>query len=148
MKHLPSVVIWSLLSYPMITHLGCQPAAHAPPAPRQGILGKTTQEIGAYDPQAGRQVSDSHIRASDPLTAPLQAYGPILEQLSKTSIAHALELFHATEGRYPQSHQEFMERIIRENNIRLPVLPAGKQYQYDVANHQLVVVEGEPGSSP
>lgn len=108
------------------------------------IIGKKTQNIGEFDPNAGAKVSDSKIHATDPVTAPVSAYGPMLEQISKTHIEGALRLFEATEGRYPNSHEEFMTAIIKANNIQLPVLPGGKQYQYDVANHKLVVVEPPP----
>lgn len=108
------------------------------------VLGKTTQDIGQFDPKAGKSVSDSKIHATDPVTAPMSAYGPMLEQISKTHIAHAVNLFYATEGRYPESYDEFMQKIIRANNIQLPVLPGGKRYEYDVANHQLVVVDASP----
>jgi len=110
------------------------------------IIGKKTQNIGEFDPNAGAKVSDSKIHATDPITAPVSAYGPMLEQISKTQIEGAIRLFEATEGRYPTSHEEFMTAIIKANNIQLPVLPGGKQYQYDVANHQLVVVDGAPAS--
>jgi hypothetical protein len=114
------------------------------------IVGKKTQNIGQFDPNAGAAVSDSKIRATDPVTAPVSAYGPMLEQISKTHIAHAVNLFYATEGRYPESYDEFMQKIIKANNIQLPVLPGGKQYQYDVANHQLVVVDAptDAGANP
>lgn len=105
------------------------------------VIGKKTQDIGQFDPNAGAKVSDSKIHATDPITAPTSAYGPMLEQISKTTIAHALNLFNASEGRWPASHEEFMQRIIKENNIQLPVLPGGKKYQYDVDNHQLVVID-------
>lgn len=108
------------------------------------VLGKTTQDIGQFDPKAGKPISDSKIQATDPVTAPVSAYGPMLEQISKTHIAHAVNLFYATEGRYPESYDEFMQKIIRANNIQLPVLPGGKRYEYDVANHQLVVVDASP----
>lgn len=112
------------------------------------IIGKKTQEIGQFDPNAGAKVSDSKIHATDPITAPTSAYGPMLEQISKTHIEHALNLFNASEGRYPNSHEEFMTAIIKANNIQLPVLPGGKQYQYDVENHKLVVVEAPAPAAP
>ena len=34
-----------------------------------------------------------------------------------------------------------MEKIIKANQIQLPLLPGGKRYQYDEANHALVVVD-------
>jgi hypothetical protein len=127
--------------------LGCFLPGCMPPIEEQvkkdpnSIIGKKTQDIGQFNPAAGAPVSDSKIRATDPISAPVSAYGPMLEQISKTHIAHALNLFNATEGRYPNSYDEFMTRIIKENNIQLPVLPGGKKYQYDVENHQLVVID-------
>lgn len=112
------------------------------------IIGKKTQDIGEFDPNAGAAVSDSKVRVTNPITGPLEAYGPMVEQLMKTHIAHALNLFNATEGRYPESYDEFMEKIIKANNIQLPVLPGGKKYQYDVANHQLVVIDAPTEPAP
>ena len=111
------------------------------------IIGKTTQDVGEIKPEAGATVSDSKIEITDPVTGPLQAYGPAVERIMKSHVAHALNLFNASEGRYPNSYEEFMTRIIKENNIQLPVLPGGKRYQYDVPNHQLVVIDA-PTEAP
>lgn len=105
------------------------------------IIGKTTQDIGEFDPNAGHKVQSGKVKISDPITGPLQAYGPIVQQISTLGIEHAVNLFHASEGRYPKDHDEFMQRIIKENQIRLPVLPGQLKYQYDVPNHRLMVVE-------
>lgn len=111
------------------------------------IVGKTTQDIGQFDPTAGQVVSDSKIHATDPLTAPTSAYGPMLEQISKSHIEHAVRLYEAENGRYPANYEEFMEKIIKANNIKLPVLPGDKKYQYDEANHALVVVDAPAGAN-
>jgi hypothetical protein len=71
----------------------------------------------------------------------LSAYGPMLEKISTSYIEAALNLFKANEDRYPNDYDEFMEKIIKDNRIQLPVLPGGKRYQYDVENHKLVVVD-------
>jgi hypothetical protein len=105
------------------------------------IIGKTTQDITAFDPTAGAKVSDSKIQATDPITSGTSAYGPMLERISKTHIEHAVRLFEAENGRYPQNFDEFMEKIIKANRIELPVLPGGKKYQYDEVNHSLVVID-------
>lgn len=105
------------------------------------IIGKKTQDITAFDPNAGAVVSDSKVNVTNPITGPLEAYRPMIEQISKTQIDAAVNIFYATEGRYPASLEEFMELIIKPNNIQLPVLPGGKKYQYDVANHKLVVID-------
>jgi hypothetical protein len=123
--------------------VGCSSAESKPASDNsgKGIFGKTTQDVGEYDPNKANQVvSDHKIRASDPVTAPLAAYGPIVESAVKAQITQALGFFNATEARYPNSHEEFMERIIKENNIRLPVLPYKGKYMYDVEKHELMIV--------
>lgn len=107
------------------------------------VLGKKTQEVGQFDPNAKNVVSDSKVVVTDPILGGAQAYGPIMEQIAKLGIDQAINLFYATEGRYPKDHEEFMTQIIKANNLQLPVLPGGKKYQYDVENHKLVVVDGE-----
>lgn len=104
------------------------------------IIGRKTDKIEKFDPNAKQEVSDSKVRADDPVLAPLQAYGPMVEQISKMYVEHAIDLFNASEGRYPKDYDEFMTRIIKANNIKLPVLPGGWKYAYDVPNHKLEVV--------
>jgi len=72
----------------------------------------------------------------------LNAYKPTVERLMKLQVQRALGFFQATEGRYPKDHNEFMEKVIRANQIKLAVLPGNWVYQYDVQNHELVVVDG------
>jgi len=113
------------------------------------IIGKKTDKIEKFDPNAKQEVSDSKVRADDPILYPLQAYGPMVEQISKMYVEHALDLFNASEGRYPKDYDEFMTKIIKANNIKLPVLPGGWKYAYDVPNHKLEVVKataGEPNT--
>ncbi len=107
----------------------------------KGIIGKKTQDIGEFDRNKANQVvSDQKIRATDPITGPVSAYGPIVEKISKIEIDHAVALFNASEGRYPKDYDEFMEKIIKANNIQLPVLPYKGRYQYDVEKHELLIV--------
>lgn len=135
---------WLVLGLGTLLWVGCSgskpvssPAAQGE---KTGIFGKTTQDIGLFDPQAAQRVSDQKIEASDPVTAPLSAYGPMVEKVSILAVEQAINLFQATEGRYPKDHAEFMEKIIRANNMRLPVLPNKGEYRYDEPTHSLVVV--------
>jgi hypothetical protein len=114
------------------------------------IIGKKTDKIEKFDPNAKQEVSDSKVRADDPILYPLQSYGPMVEQISKMYVEHALDLFNASEGRYPKDYDEFMSKIIKANNIKLPVLPGGWKYAYDVPNHKLEVVKatGDGPSTP
>ncbi len=129
LRHLPALVAALLLS-------GCvesQPSS----APKR----KTTDEIGEFDPNAGSDVVTPDVKITNPITGPLEAYHPIMQQVAALGIEHAVNLFNASEGRYPSSHEEFMTRIIKENSIRLPVLQPGLEYQYDVENHKLVIIQ-------
>lgn len=119
----------------------------APPPPPQPARPKTTTDIGEFDPEAGREVVEPDVTITNPITGALEAYQPLKQKIAGMGIDYALRLFHATEGRYPKDHEEFMTRIIRENNMRLPVLPNGLEYQYDVENHKLVVIRSDTGEA-
>lgn len=65
------------------------------------------------------------------------------------NMKHSLDLFNATEGRYPNSHEEFMTTIIQANQIALPELDPGVEYLYDPEDHQLKVWRPEdPDTAP
>ncbi|MDA1230541.1 MAG: hypothetical protein O2856_07195, partial [Planctomycetota bacterium] len=102
-----------------------------------------TDKIGEFDPNAGKQVVKPEVKITNPITGPLEAYGPIVQKVAALGIEHAVNLFNASEGRYPNSYEEFMTRIIKENRIQLPTLPPGLEYQYDVENHKLVVIQSK-----
>jgi hypothetical protein len=137
----------------MVCYVGCvdptqtesnrNNAAEPDSKENSGIFGKRTQEIGEFDSKSGAKVSDGTMEPAHPLNplGALKAYGPTLEKISKMYIEQAINLFHAEHGRYPKDHDEFMELIIKANDIQLPVLPGKAQYQYDVENHELVIIE-------
>ena len=105
--------------------------------------------IGEFDPAAGKEVVDDQVQISNPITGPLEAYGPLKRKVvTDIGIKHAINLFHATEGRYPKDFDEFMTRIIKQNRINLPTPGAGMHYGYDVENHELVVVRDQPSQKP
>ena len=136
----------TLLATLIITGLGCsgpeKPEVEAK-RPKKSIFKQRTQEVGEFDPKAGKQISDSKIKATNPLLAGLEAYGPAAEKVTKLAVDHHLNIYNALHGHYPKDHEEFMREIIKKNNLQLPKLPYGNTYQYDVANHKLVVIKGE-----
>jgi hypothetical protein len=109
------------------------------------VIGKTTTDIKKFDPNApGQKVSDGSFEYTDPFTGPLNAYGPAMERSFIPLINNDIRAFHALEGRYPKDHAEFMEKIIKGNERKLPVLPGSKRWVYDEKNHELKVVEDAP----
>ena len=122
---------------------GCM-ESEPPSAPKP----KTTDKIGEFDPNAGNEVVKPDVTMTNPITGPLEAYHPTVQKLAAMGIEHAVNLFNASEGRYPNSYEEFMTRVIKENNIHLPVLQPGLEYQYDVENHKLLVIRTPDAKTP
>jgi hypothetical protein len=112
--------------------------------PKQTAKLKTTDDIGEFKPEDGKQTVSSKVRISNPLTGALEAYEPTKQKIGELQIQHSVDIFNAIEGRYPKNHKEFMTKVIQANNIRLPQLGPGKKYQYDVENHALMVVTEAP----
>jgi hypothetical protein len=120
--------------------------APAPAAPEGGhgfIVGQKTQDIrdASVEQQKGAQVAGQTIVARDPITLPGNAYVTIIGRNSMLNIQHALDLYQASEGRYPKDYPEFMDVIIKANNIALPTLPHYQEYGYDAPNHRLIILE-------
>ncbi len=107
---------------------------------KTSIFKKTTQDIAKFDPAAGRKIRGSKIDASNPFTASLDAYGPGMQKAATIGVTKRVTDYYNFNGRYP-TYDEFMKDIVKaEPQLRLPVLPYKMEYQYDEANHKLVVV--------
>jgi len=134
------------------------PPPKAQPAPRpqvqkkpEFIVGKRTQKVanaGAELKTGKAKVASPRIVARDPITLPGNAYVSIIGQTSMMSIKQAMDLYHATNDRYPADYNEFMEVIIKANNISLPQLPPYREYGYDSNAHQLIILEYEDRKNP
>ena len=74
---------------------------------------------------------------------PVASLWAVRERLVLDQIHQAMDLFKATEDRAPKSHDEFMEKIIKDNHIHLPELPAGDRYQYDPKTGDLMIQSPE-----
>jgi hypothetical protein len=112
------------------------PTAQAPPA----------QQAAAKDANAGSKkaevgVGKSHSRLSKSLicTEFAAIYCAREKLVFEVEIPKAMQLFKAAEDRNPKSHEEFMERIIKENQIHLPELWEGETYRYDPKTAELWV---------
>ncbi|GAB4131142.1 hypothetical protein [Thermopirellula anaerolimosa] len=74
------------------------------------------------------------------LTTPVYVYFRSQEMVAfRIQVPQAMQLFKATNGRAPQSHEEFWREIIEANGIKLPQLPPGHRYVYDPAREELMV---------
>lgn len=130
-----------LLSTVLVTLVGC--SSSEPTTSKKSIFKQRTQDVGEFDPQAGKEVSDSRVRVTSPLLGGAEAYGPLAEKVAKLGVEQNLNIYYAVNGRYPKDHDEFMREIIKKNNLQLPKLPDGNRYEYDVENHKLIVVKAK-----
>lgn len=74
------------------------------------------------------------------VATPIAAYFAAKEQIAfRVQIPEAMKLYKATNGNAPKTHDEFMQEIIKANNIVLPDLPAGHKYLYDPEREELMV---------
>jgi len=134
----------SPLIFGFLVLAGCEEPQTANKPKSESIIGKTTQDIGEYDPDGEAEIADLQVDPdSSPLGAATGAYKFAAGRTSELKIQHALQLYNALHGNYPKDHAQFMEDIVKANNIHLPVLPGKRRYQYDVQNHKLVVVEAQ-----
>ncbi len=116
---------------PSGTTVAAPPAATEPEGPRE----KAEFGVGAKGHDYGAGV----------LTTPMSIYFTTEERLTfSVRIPKAMQLFTATENRVPKSHEEFMQKIIKDNDIVLPQLPHGSRYVYDPKTGQLMVERPGP----
>ncbi|MFN0055814.1 MAG: hypothetical protein ACKV0T_27030 [Planctomycetales bacterium] len=109
-----------------------EPPAAAPPA------APATQQVAA---KAGVGLKGQSLQQeSGMIVSAAKAFFNVQQKaVFDIQIPEALKLFKATEGRAPQSHDEFMAKIVAANLIKLPQLPAGQNYVYDPQREELMV---------
>jgi hypothetical protein len=119
------------------------PAPAPAPAKDNFIVGQRTQDIRNAGPELnkGAVVGSTKITAKDPITLTGNAYVTSIGRISIDNIKHAMDLYQATNDRYPKDYDEFMNEIIKANNIALPQLPYYQKYGYDEKEHQLIILE-------
>ena len=74
------------------------------------------------------------------VTTPVSIYWRAREStVFRMEIPKTMQLYKATNGHAPRSHEEFMEQIIKAGMIKLPELPPAARYVYDPEKEQLMV---------
>lgn len=116
------------------------PPAQQPAAPPGPVEMETVKaEVGVG--QKGRSLDEYKGKTEAIIAQPAISFFAAKEKIAfEIQVPQAMAIFQAEEGRFPRDHEEFMERIIKANNIPLPALPQGHEYQYDPETHELMVV--------
>ena len=123
-----------------------QPVVNAPPPPPPPPTLKPPEPIlKKAAVGAGVKGHYDSVTVIAPIVTPIASYFCIRERLAyDIQIPEAMKYFKANEDRVPKSHEEFMERIIKENHIALPLLPEGHRYVYDPKRGELMVEQPPP----
>ena len=102
-----------------------KPAAPKPPAKKA--------EVGV-----GKK---GHYGGQGIIKTPVSVYFRVQERITfDAKITHNMKLYKANhDNKGPATHEEFMEKIIKEGMIDLPDLPGGERYIYDPAKEELFI---------
>lgn len=72
-----------------------------------------------------------HYDSNDYISVTVGAQFRARERITLLNITHAMQIYKAEHAEYPQTQEEFWEKIIKANSIQLPELPAGQKFLYD-----------------
>ena len=120
--------------------VGCAPKdavseANVAPEAQNAIAQKAAVGVG----KQGQSLEDN-TGVSGMVSGPVSALFKVKQgMVFDVAIPQAMQLFQASNGRVPNSHEEFMEKIISANRIQLPELPQGQVYRFNVEKNELWV---------
>jgi hypothetical protein len=128
--------------------------ADEPPAPgastgadtQPSELDEASDAFDADEPPTSRRVAQvgdgkkGQGYGGGPISEPARQYFRIRERIVfAVQIPEAIKLYKAMNGKAPKTHDEFIEKIINENSIRLPQLRDGETYVYDPDEEELMI---------
>ena len=127
---------FSIASCVMIA--GCEPM---PTATKPPVVQTPTESVKAQVGVGAKGRSlDNETGVGKMISSPVSTLFAVKERVAfDIQVPQALNLFRASEGRFPKSHEEFMEKIIKANQIKLPELPAGMVYRFNTELGELWV---------
>ena len=108
------------------------PPADAPAAEEQPPLDPDAEDPFAQQPETRDvgEVDPPENFGNDPVTAPLAVFLNVRDRPEMLRMEQAVRDFEVLEGRFPTDLDEFMERIVRENEIELPPVQPGYELDY------------------
>ncbi len=124
-----------------------EPVAEPVPDPETEAAEEETPQPDE-EPESERVRAEAGVgakgRSLDPhqgvVVTPARTYFTVRERMVfEAQIPSALQMYEATHGHAPRSHEEFMSQVIEANRISLPDLPPDRRYVYDPETKELMV---------
>lgn len=134
------VATTALVLFTLCCQGGCdspssQPAAGGAAEAPEIVAQKATAGVG----KKGQKL-DQHSDMQKIISGPAAALFRVEQKaVFDIKIPHALNLYKATNGHFPKTHEDFMREIVEFNRIELPELPAGAVYRFDSEKGELWV---------
>jgi hypothetical protein len=108
------------------------PAQEAAKEPPPAATTRKKAEVGA-----GKK---GHYGGAGIIKTPVSVYFRASERIIfNIQIPKEMQLYKSINGKAPQSHEEFMEKIIKPARIDLPTLLPGERYIYDPQKEELFI---------
>ena len=140
-----TTALLTMLVVGLLVSTGCQSKAPVEEETDQNSAtaestGEPTRQVaGVGVGKKGRKL-EKHEGTGKIIAQPAVSYFRAKEKIVfEIVIPKNMQLFQATNGRFPKSHEEFMKEIVEFGQIQLPELPEGGRYVYDPKTHQLMV---------
>jgi hypothetical protein len=89
--------------------------------------------------EAGVGIQGQSLESGSMITQPAKTYFSAKQNIVFIQVEQALQLYKASTDSVPQSTEEFMEKVIQPNSIKLPELPRGHEYVFDAESGKLMV---------
>lgn len=93
--------------------------------------------------QPNLRVVENKITGNDPLSVAASAYVTQRGRVAMLNLQNSMKMFKAMNGK-PPTFKEF-EKMMREHNVELSVLPARRLYGYDPKTGGIVILEDTGG---
>jgi hypothetical protein len=122
-----------------VNDLAARPTAPAAPqAPPSPAAAANTERVRA---EKGVGIKGRSLdQYEGAVVTPAKAFFSTKERIAfEIEVPKALQLYEASSGESPKTNQEFMDNVIKANQIKLPMLPPGHKYVYDPETKQLMV---------
>ena len=132
---------------------GCQPSVELEPSTSEPVA--VEQPAPVVDERPERVAIDKPVREVKPTGtyggAIAGAYRGSREKIEALGVQQAIQFWHAEHGRYPKSHEEFMEKCWKPLKSPFPEIEEGYEYRYDPEEHAvfkvLIEEEAEPADT-
>jgi hypothetical protein len=132
------------LAVALLGTLGCggeSATSDAQPQPatsQSGSGADQAAEVQRKPVEVGVGEKAQSITGEGPIATPVKTLYRAEERIQLLNLKHAYDIHKQLHGA-PKSHEEYMDKFVKANNLQLPRLPDGQRYVYDPEREELMI---------